>query len=136
MDFKFEIDDESCDTETGRVVYFNNTVELLPIPSVVYDRVEVSVGHKRVFDGDGMEDAHVLSSVQVTLFHVNSDNKVKFNADRESFHQSFSQRGLLFQSIFGKRIMASEDNIADFVDDLRKFICSYCEQNDIVIFDK
>ena len=135
MDFKFEIDDEVGETEVGRVVCFNNTVDLLVNPTIYFDCAFLSIGHKRVFDENGMEDAHILSSIIITVSKEGRKN-FKFITDRVSFYDAFKVQGLLFNSMRDSTLCGELTVISEFIAALRQFICDYCEQNDIAIFDE
>jgi hypothetical protein len=134
MDFKFEIDDESCDTETGSIQFYNDTVDLLVSPNIYFDRVSISIGHKRVFDEDGQLESHTLCSVAITV--SKDGHTYKFSTDRISFYDSFKVQRHLFNSMRDNALCGELTVITDFVNALRKFICDSCEQNDIAIFDK
>jgi hypothetical protein len=137
MDFKFEIDDEASETEVGSVSYLNDTVDLLVSPTDLFDRVDLSIGHKRVFDENGFEDAHVLTSINIT-FGKSGQNIKPVSVTRENFYLSFSAKGILCDYLLMESTLPgrNKEEIRKFVDSLRQFICDYCEQNDISIFDK
>jgi len=137
MDFKFEIDDECGETEVGSVSYLNDTVDLLVSPTDLFDRVDLSIGHKRVFDENGMEDAHVLTTINIT-FGKNGQDIKPISVTRENFYLSFSSKGILCDYLLMESTLPGQNKteMRKFVDALRKFICDYCEQNDITIFDK